>query len=46
MTMRYSENGSEQQANAVILVLISLVLIGHFIISRFRGGSLKKGLGA
>ncbi len=45
MTMRYSENGSEQQANAVILVLVALVLIGNLIISRFRGGSLKKGLG-
>jgi len=46
MTMRYQENGCEQQANAVILVLIALVLIGNFIISRFRGGSLAKGLGA
>lgn len=46
MTMRYKENGSEQQADAVIIVLIVLVLIGNFIISRFRGGSLKKGLGA
>lgn len=45
MTMRYIENGSEQQANAVIIILITLVLIGNFIISRFRGGSLKKGLG-
>ncbi|MEN6434796.1 MAG: iron ABC transporter permease [Anaerolineaceae bacterium] len=45
MTMRYLENGSEQQANAVIIILITLVLIGNFIISRFRGGSLKKGLG-
>ena len=45
MTMRYSENGNEQQANAVILLLITLVLIGNFIIGRFRGGSLKKGLG-
>jgi iron(III) transport system permease protein len=45
MTMRYIENGNEQQANAVILILIALVLIGNFIISRFRGGSLKKGLG-
>lgn len=45
MTMRYSENGNEQQANAVIIILIVLVLIGNFIISRFRGGSLKKGLG-
>ena len=44
-TMRYIENGNEQQANAVILVLITLVLIGNFIIGRFRGGSLKKGLG-
>ncbi len=45
MTMRYSENGNEQQANAVIIILVVLVLIGNFIISRFRGGSLKKGLG-
>ncbi len=45
MTMRYIENGNEQQADAVIILLIVLVLIGNFIISRFRGGSLKKGLG-
>jgi iron(III) transport system permease protein len=45
MTMRYIENGNEQQANAVIIILIVLVLIGNFIIGRFRGGSLKKGLG-
>jgi len=45
MTMRYIENGNEQQADAVIILLIVLVLIGNFMISRFRGGSLKKGLG-
>ena len=45
MTMRYIENGNDQQANAVIILLIVLVLIGNFIVSRFRGGSLKKGLG-
>lgn len=45
MTMRYIENGNEQQANAVVILLIVLVLIGNFLISRFRGGSLKKGLG-
>ena len=46
MTMRYIENGNEQQANAVIIILIDrLVVIGNFLISRFRGGSLKKGLG-
>ena len=45
MTMRYIENGNDQQANAVIIILIILVLIGNFIISRFKGGSLKKGLG-
>ena len=44
MTMRYIENGNEQQANAVIIILVGLVLIGNAIISRFRGGSLKKGL--
>lgn len=45
MTIRYLENGNSQMANAVIIFLIALVLIGNFIISRFRGGSLKKGLG-
>jgi len=44
-TMQYTENGDGQMANVVILILIALVAIGHFIISRFRGGSLKKGLG-
>lgn len=44
-TMRYTENGDEQMANAVILILITLVLIGNLIIGRFRGGSLKRGLG-
>jgi iron(III) transport system permease protein len=45
LTMRYSENGNEQQANAVIILLIALVLVGNFIISRVSGGSLRKGLG-
>lgn len=45
-TMRYIENGNEQQANAVILILIFLVIVGNVIISQFRGGSLRKGLGA
>jgi len=45
MTMRYIENGNEQQADAVIILLIVIVLFGNFLISRFRGGSLKKGLG-
>ncbi len=44
-TMRYTENGDTQMANAVILILVTLVLIGNFVIGRFRGGSLKKGLG-
>jgi len=44
-TMRYTENGDNQMANAVILILITLVLVGNFVIGRFRGGSLKRGLG-
>jgi iron(III) transport system permease protein len=44
-TMFYIENGDGQMANVVILILIALVAVGDFIISRFRGGSLKKGLG-
>lgn len=45
MTMRYTENGSEQKADAVIIILILLILAGNFLISRFRKGSLEKGLG-
>jgi iron(III) transport system permease protein len=44
-TMFYIENGDGQMANAVILILIALVALGNFMIGRFRGGSLKKGLG-
>jgi iron(III) transport system permease protein len=44
-TMRYKENGDDQMANAVIIILIVLVSIGNFMIGKFRGGSLKKGLG-
>jgi iron(III) transport system permease protein len=44
-TMRYKENGDDQMANAVIIILIFLVTIGNFLIGKFRGGSLKKGLG-
>jgi iron(III) transport system permease protein len=44
-TMFYTENGNGQMANCVILILIALVAVGYLIISRFRGGSLKKGLG-
>ena len=45
-TMFYTENGNDQMANAVILILIALVATGNFIIGRVsKGGSLKKGLG-
>ena len=44
-TMRYKENGDDQMANAVIIILIVLVSIGNFLIGKFRGGSLKQGLG-
>ena len=44
-TMFYIENGDGQMANIVILILIFITLIGNTIIGRFRGGSLKKGLG-
>lgn len=45
MTMRYVENGDDQMAHAVILILVVLVIIGDLLIGRFRGGGLKKGLG-
>jgi len=45
MTMRYTENGSEQKADAVIIILIVLILAGNWVFNRFRKGSLEKGLG-
>lgn len=45
-TMFYIENGDEQMANIVILILVTITLVGNFMIGRFsRGSSLKKGLG-
>jgi iron(III) transport system permease protein len=45
-TMFYTENGDQQMANIVILILISIVAFGNFVIGRVsKGGSLKKGLG-
>ncbi len=44
-TMRYVEAGRDQMANIVILILVLITVTGNAIIGRFRGGSLKKGLG-
>ncbi len=45
-TMFYTENGDQQMANIVILILIAIVALGNFLIGRVsKGGSLKKGLG-
>ncbi len=44
-TLAYKENGDDQLANAVIIILIVLVSVGNFMIGKFRGGSLKRGLG-
>ncbi len=44
-TMFYIEDGNDQMANVVILILLAITYVGNFIITRFRGGSLQKGLG-
>lgn len=44
-TMKYVEAGRDQMANIVILILVAITITGNAIIGRFRGGSLKKGLG-
>jgi iron(III) transport system permease protein len=45
LTMRYIEAGRDQMGNIVVLLLILITIIGNAIITRFSGGSLKKGLG-
>jgi len=45
-TMKYVENGRDQMANIVILILVAITVTGDLLIGRFgRGSSLKKGLG-
>ncbi len=44
-TMQYIENNLDQMGNIVVLILVFITVIGNTIITRFRGGSLKKGLG-
>lgn len=44
-TMRYKENGDDQMANGIIIILVIITAVGDFLIGKFRGGSLKKGLG-
>ena len=44
-TMRYIESGRDQMANIVVIMLILITVTGNLILGRFRGGSLKKGLG-
>jgi iron(III) transport system permease protein len=44
-TMRYKENGDDALANAIIIILVVITAVGNFLIGKFRGGSLKKGLG-
>jgi iron(III) transport system permease protein len=44
-TMKYVEAGRDQMGNIVILILVVITVTGNAIIGRFRGGSLKKGLG-
>lgn len=44
-TMKYIEAGRDQMGNIVVLILVLITVTGNAIIGRFRGGSLKKGLG-
>ena len=44
-TMFYIEDGNDQMANVVILMLVLITAVGNLIIGKFRGGSLQKGLG-
>ena len=44
-TMFYIEDGNDQMANGVILMLVLITAVGNLIIGKFRGGSLQKGLG-
>lgn len=44
-TMFYIEDGNDQMANVVILILLFITGVGNYIIGKFRGGTLQKGLG-
>ena len=46
LTFRYAEQGYNQAADAISMILVVLVLLAEFLVRRLRGGSLGKGLGA
>lgn len=45
-TFRYTQQGWYQYSDAITIVIVSIVLTAEFLVRRFSGGSISKGLGA
>nr|WP_275983734.1 iron ABC transporter permease [Paenibacillus hamazuiensis] len=45
LTFRYAEKGYQQFADAIILIIIAIILITHFLATKFLKADLSKGIG-
>ncbi|WP_245856099.1 ABC transporter permease [Paenibacillus rigui] len=45
LTFRYAEKGYQQYADAIILIIIAIILITHFLATKFLKADLSKGIG-
>lgn len=45
VTFRYAEKGFQQHANAIVLLIIGIILITHYVATKYGKADLSKGLG-
>ncbi|GGI44821.1 ABC transporter permease [Paenibacillus marchantiophytorum] len=45
LTFRYAEKGYQQYANAIVVIIIALIMITHFIATKYGKADLSKGIG-
>ncbi|RTE10906.1 iron ABC transporter permease [Paenibacillus whitsoniae] len=45
LTFRYAEKGYQQYANAVVIIIITLIMLTHFIATKYGKADLSKGIG-
>ncbi|MBI5301713.1 MAG: iron ABC transporter permease [Chloroflexi bacterium] len=46
LNFRYSEQGYHQPGDALAMMLVAIILLCEWLVRRFRGGQIGKGLGA
>lgn len=45
LTFRYAEKGYQQYADAIVIIIIALIMITHFVATKWGKADLSKGIG-